>query len=320
MVSELPRIVIDLDAPPHERWRPLSPHATAARELLAAYSGELGTETIELIDLYAGDAITAEERAEIDAVAKVLDMPSLEVLAANLYYDAVSTMWACTAFAVDTESGPLHARNLDWWSIDRTLERHSVVFDMWRGGRPSFHMVGWPGMLGALSGVAPGRVAITLNAVISGERAPLVGRRAVSFLLREVLDQAVDFDDACARLTGTTLAADCLLLVTGPRNGQMCVIERTPTKTAVRRPEAGRIVVTNDYRALTGTIGAGAGELAATACGRFDRASALIDQVLDVDAALAVLSDPAVRMDMTVQQMAFNVRNGLLRARAPHRV
>ena len=118
-----------------------------------------------------------------------------------------------------------------------------------------FTTVGWPGFIGVFSGVAPRRFAVTLNAVISDE--PLQAASPVVFLLRQVLEEAPDFQAALRTLKNTPLASDSLLLLTGIRAGEMAVIERTPYRAEVRLGENGSIFVTNDYRLMqTGLRGA----------------------------------------------------------------
>lgn len=63
-----------------------------------------------------------------------------------------------------------------------------------------------------------------------------------------------------------------LLLRTGTRNEDMVVIERTRTRARVGTAESGIVVATNDYRAMETVSTAAIGELADTACDRYDRA------------------------------------------------
>jgi acid ceramidase len=104
-------------------------------------------------------------------------------------------------------------------------------------------------------GVAPGRFAITLNAVLSDDPALLA--EPIAFLIQHVLNSASDFTTAVTWLTETRIASDCLLLVTGINAGEMVVIERTLTRVAIRRAVNGIIAVTNDYRLLHSTHTAG---------------------------------------------------------------
>jgi hypothetical protein len=101
-------------------------------------------------------------------------LPVSDVALSNLYYDALKVVLGCTAFAVDAGEATLHARNLDWWTKNAALARYTTVCHFIGGAGGPFTTIGWPGFVGAFSGVAPGRFAITLNAVLSLERAQLV--------------------------------------------------------------------------------------------------------------------------------------------------
>src|SRR5207237_8286843 len=140
------------------------------------------------------------------------------------YYDALKVVLGCTAFAIHVGDVILHARNLDWWTENAALTRYTTVSRFIGGPVGEFTTIGWPGFTGAFSGIAPGRFAVTLNAVLSDE--PLQTASPVVFLLRQVLEEASDFQSALRILTETPLASDPLLLLTGTRQGEMVVIER----------------------------------------------------------------------------------------------
>ncbi|HJL35151.1 MAG TPA: C45 family peptidase, partial [Polyangiaceae bacterium LLY-WYZ-15_(1-7)] len=310
-MSRLAPLIVDLEQPPEARWAGLAPHAAAVRELCATYLEDLGglDEYGLALALFETQCVPAGTRAELDAVAALAGLPHAEVALANLYYDAMkvafSGLLGCTAVAVETPAGPLHARNLDWHAPNDVLGRLTQLTELRRGDALVARTVGWPGFVGAFSGVAPGRFALSLNAVLS-EEAPRLAP-SIALLLRDVLERAPSFDAALERLAESEIASDCLLLLTGTAPGERVVIERTPTRYALRRSE-GPLVVTNDYRALEG--GGAAGLLGATACARFDRAAELAAGGLDPEAAFALLSDDAVRMAITVQQMAFRAATG----------
>jgi len=306
-------LTIDLDAPPATRWAGLAPHAPAIRELCATYVEDLGglDAFAAPLSMYEARFLRGEHVAEIEAIAKLVGVRHAEVALANLYYDALkfafSGLLGCTAFAVETQEGPLHARNLDWHAPKKVLSKHTLVTELRRGGEVVARTVGWPGFVGAFSGVAPGRFSVSLNAVLSDDMPSFAP--PITFLLRDVLETAVDFDDAVLRLAETEVASDSLLLVVGTQPGERVVIERTPKRHALREAP-GPLVVTNDYRALEDTPGAAETVLGQTACGRFDRASALAGTHLDEAAAFRVLSDRDVKMDITVQQMVFRPATG----------
>ena len=125
----------------------------------------------------------------------------------------------CTAFAVNAGGSVLHGRNLDWWTQNAALAHYTAVTHFIGGPAGPFTTVGWPGFVGASSGVANGRFAVTLNAVLSLE--PAQAATPVVLLLRTVLEEARTFDEAVATLSDALLPCDCLLLITGTRSGEM---------------------------------------------------------------------------------------------------
>jgi len=314
-----PVLDIDLSLPASRRWEVLHPYRDAVRDLVSMYIKDLGglERSRDELMLYRSSCISPEYIAEMGAIAKLADVDPLDVLLANVYYDAFKHAMGCTAFAVDTATGPIHARNLDWWTERNALSRNTIVARFCREGAVLFEAVTWPGFIGTLSGTARGRFSVTMNAVLSDEApgiAPPIG-----LLLRELLSTA-DFSAARDELASRALACDCLLLLSGTRDGEMCVIERTPTRAEVRSTDSGAIVVTNDYRALSapGWTQTNATTLQATSCGRYDRASsrAHAERPTSADACYAILDDKGVKMDITVQQMVMSAAKGWLSARA----
>ena len=315
----IPEVIIDLSLPPDARWQPLRLHLADARQLFDLYQRDMGgLEPLrEMAALYRQTQVTPEINAEVDAIAALTGVPAEAGLLVNLSYDVTKVLWGCTAFAVDTPDGPLHARNLDWWTENGLLSQKTLLINYRRGDR-SCRVVGWPGFLGALSGLAPGRFAVTLNAVLSDEPAQMAP--PITFLLRSVLTTAATYQDAVAMLTDAPIATDCLLLVTGTQPGEMAIIERTPTRAALRHPENGFLIVSNDYRALgVKPDMAAEQELQATSCGRFARVHSLLSYALprSLRDCMDILRDPYVQMGITVQQMVMSPAQAILQVRLP---
>ncbi|MGW8181322.1 MAG: C45 family autoproteolytic acyltransferase/hydrolase, partial [bacterium] len=228
-----------------------------------------------------------------------------------------SGLLGCTAFAIDSEQGPIHARNLDWWSENGLLRNATVIYNYEKGGTTIFKAISWPGYAAVLSGAAPGRFAITLNAVLSGEKAQIA--RSISFLIREVLEEASDFGAAVDKLSSTQISADCLLLVTGTRKGEMCVIERTPRHSEIREPESDHIIVTNDYRKLRDSGIDRGSDLDLTTWGRFERVETFLreSRPQSFNEFFRILRDQEVCMDITMQHMVMSAAENRLEVRLP---
>ena len=245
-----------------------------------------------------------------ESIAAQIGEPTESVVISNLYYDVFKTVIGCTAFAVNTSEGPLHARNLDWWTRDGILSRHTATCHFTGAPAGRFTTIGWPGFIGAFSAVAPGRFAISLNAVLSLEKA--VPAMPIVFLIRNILENTKCFDEAKYLLSETPIPCDCLLLLTGVKAGELVVIERTPTRHAIRYAVNGQISVTNSYQKIVADTGTPTSELLATSCNRFNRIQELVSQrrPISAEACLEHLSDPGVRMKITMQQMVFQASTG----------
>jgi hypothetical protein len=310
---------VDLDAPPRERWAGLAKYAAPARALLDVYERDLGAQAgaaIDLITAAAHEVLSPETLEELEGVARAIDAPFGRVLLCNLYYDLIKASVGCSAFAVDLPGGPLHARNLDWWTTGGLLRTETLVMDFLRAGAVRYRLVGWPGFIGCFSGVAPGRFAVTLNAALSDD--PAIVAEPSVFLLRRVLDEADDFDAALAALRDTPMSSDCLLLLTGARPGELVVIERTPRRAAVRNAIDGFVFVTNDYRTLGSRDGL-VGELARTSCARAARLEEQLKAARPPTEAHAfhLLEDARVKMGITVQHMVLRAATGHCEVRLP---
>ena len=306
----VPEILIDLTRAPGDRWALTPALRRDARELSDAYYRDLGiTEDVaEAVAELARPHIPEDYWQEIAALSSQMGLSPLRGLINTAYYDLIKPLMGCTAFAIDTPEGPLHARNLDWWTDDRLLQRASVLCRFVGGPAGEFVTIGWPGFIGAFSGMAPGRFAITLNSVLSEEPAQVA--MPVVLLIRRVLEETTTFDAAVARLAETVIPCDCLLLVSGTQPGEFCVIERSPTQHAIRRGASGSVAVANDFLQMD-LAGIPTGEIQATSCARFDRITERLQEAPpDVTACLDLLSDDAIAMDITVQQMAFRARTG----------
>jgi acid ceramidase len=316
MPSTLPTLRIDLDLAPERRWATLSPFSEVMRDMFQSFGEDLEDlgEFESQVRGYVEAFVPEEIRRELAAVAEIAGVSFEHCSLVNLYYDALKLVMGCTAFAVDSPNGPLHARNLDWWNPGGLLSSSTLIYEFYRQGELRFRTVSWPGFVGALSGLAPGRFGVTLNAVLSTDTAEF--QAPVTLLLRDVLDTAPSYTDAVQRLREERILCDCLILVSGTKDGEFCVIERTPRRAAVREAEHGMVAVTNDYRALTDAgakFSTGESPLQETACSRYERCREL-GQNRRVDspgAALEVLHDAQVQMEITVQRMVFCARTGL---------
>lgn len=303
--------IVNLDLPPLERWTFLENYSQQIDELIGCYLADFkGEELIfQNIEFYKSAIVPLSYQQEISSLAAICSFSENEVLIANLYYDILKFYFGCTAFAIHNGETMLHARNLDWHTDNDILSKHTCIFDFQKDGETIFETVGWPGFIGALSGTKPGSFSITLNAVLSQDSPEIA--YPVSFLLRDVLAEAGNYNEAKTTLEQTTIASDCLLLLSGISADEAVVIERTPKRSASRKGD-DILVVTNDYKVLENGNNNEGNILQSTSCGRFDRAEYLISSMLpkSKEVCIDLLRDAEVMMGITVQQMVFDNQTG----------
>lgn len=307
--------IINLDLPPEERWSSLINVRQEINELIHSYLQDFvdaDDSILSGIEMYKESIISETYLKEIEGIATICDFSANEILTANLYYDLLKFYFGCTAFAVYESHTMRHARNLDWHTDNNILSSYSKIFNYQRKGKTVFKTVGWPGFVGALSGVRPGAFALTLNAV-SSEDDPQIAT-PISFLLRDVLEQATSFQKGQSILEQTPIISDCLILLSGTQREEKVVLERTPTRCATRRSTEDHIIATNDYKHLVNETIVTGNMLRDTSCGRYDTTQELLREQApsDASACIDILKNESVMMGITVQQMVFEIKTGAI--------
>jgi hypothetical protein len=171
---------------------------------------------------------------EIEAIARSLGRPGIWLLHG-------AYLFGCSALADEGNDGPRLRRTLDWPfpGLGRLVE---VVRQ--RGAAGEFLNVTWPGFVGVLSALAPGRFAASIN------QAPMRRRNGIAWLLwfdyllnalaafcrrdslppehllRRVFETCATFDEARHLLETVPVARPVLFLLVGCASGERIVIER----------------------------------------------------------------------------------------------
>jgi hypothetical protein len=321
---ERPTISIDLAQAAEQRYAVLPAEAVAAgKTLLSAVLRELPASVrplAELIRLRTADRF----HAEILGLARRVDADWRDVLLANVSYDLMLAHLGCSTVALPTPRGPVLARNMDWWPED-LLAQASYALEHRRGAELVCIHAGWPGAVGVVSGLSTRGFALALNAVLGPEKPSQLGY-PVLLHLRRVLDDARDFDDALARLRDEPLTVSALVTLVGMENRQRVVIERTPSRHALRWPQGDEpLMATNDFRQLFQPEANDALVTCATTCARYDALGDFFRRrqpERDIDDAelLYRLSDPRVIQGITAQHVILRPREGSLRLFVPRRL
>lgn len=193
----------------------------------------------------------ADYRAELEATVQSAKVAREPVVAGNTLFD-IKKILACSALLVEPErsatGGPLLGRNLDYPSLGYAHHYSLVTIYKPCGAKHGFVSVGFPGMVGCLSGMNDAGLALSILEVFQVK----VGRKrydgdGIPYALcyRRLLEECSTIAEAVAlleRMDRTTITNLALADRTG-----VAVLEVTPRQIVVRRPQQGTCICTNHF-------------------------------------------------------------------------
>ncbi len=192
--------------------------------------------------------------AEIDEVSRIIGRPGCHFLSVN--YE-----WGCSVSvgpSPDGRSARL-VRTLDWFTSG--LGRYAMAARV-SGDAGPFVTMTWPGFVGVLQAMAPGRFSASINQapmrrsggglfvadwMASKARVWRNPHLPPMLLLRQVMERARDFAEARSMMIETPLAVPVTFALAGLAAHETCVIERTEERAFVID---GPACVTNHWQGL----------------------------------------------------------------------
>lgn len=156
----------------------------------------------------------------------------------------------CSSFATwgtqSADSSLLIGRNFDFYVGDAFAENKQVAFYTPDQGY-KFASVGWPGMIGVLSGMNETGLTVTINAAKSA--VPTGSATPISILTREILQYASTIDEAFAIAKKRKTFVSESILIGSAKDGKAAIIEKSPEQTVLfKGKEADRLICTNHYQ------------------------------------------------------------------------
>lgn len=150
-----------------------------------------------------------------------------------------SPLLGCTGFAAagtaTVDGHTIVGRNFDFEGPPQFDHDKAVLFFK-PEGKLAFASVAWGGMLGVVTGLNSEGIYASVNALRSDDKNP--NERSgvpVELLLREVLEQSHNLEEAIALLRSRPILVPDLYLIVDGKRGELAVIERSPTRLVVRR-------------------------------------------------------------------------------------
>lgn len=158
----------------------------------------------------------------------------------------------CSSFATwgenSSDSTLIIGRNFDFYMGDKFARNKLVSFYKPEQGY-RFASVGWPGMIGVLSGMNEAGLTVTINAAKSDM--PTSSATPISILTREILQYAATIEEAYnIALKRKTFVSESILIGSA-RDGKAAIIEKSPEKTALFTGSGSQITCTNHFQSDT---------------------------------------------------------------------
>jgi hypothetical protein len=214
----------------------------------------------------------------------------------------------CSSMIVEPKrsatGGPLFGRNLDFPTLGE-LHKYSLLLVYRPEGKHAFASIGFPGLVGAISGMNDAGLALATNDVeqsADGSRKFNPQGTPLACVFRRILEECTTVDEAEKLLKSVTPTTWMNLAVCDSQGG--AVFEITPDNIARRDDQQGVVRCTNHFRAAGMTVG--------EECWRFDALGEYGDAAkLDV-AAIHDRLHAANQERLTLQTMVFEPRELVL--------
>jgi isopenicillin-N N-acyltransferase-like protein len=189
-----------------------------------------------------------EHRAEVSALARSSHTDEREAMLGQCFLD-IAQLSGCSTVALSADASPdgvaRFGRNLDFWSLN-VADKYTTLFVVHGdAGRYAYASVGWPGMIGVLSGMNEHGLCLANMEVPRPVRPPTA--MPYPLLYRTVLERCRTVDDAIHLLQTTPRqTANNLMLMDAA--GDRAVAEITPDGVHVRRPKGSAALISTNHQ------------------------------------------------------------------------
>ncbi len=225
----------------------------AIKTLNAQYLGKilgspLARTLAETLAMGFATKIRPEHLAEIQALAAGVPESESEAMLDNSFLDLMPVV-ACSTITLPADASPDHVarfgRNLDFDSFN-IADKNTVVLIYHPAGRYAFATIGWPGMIGAESGM--NEFGLTL-ACMEVPRGPGLVAHAMPYALlyRTVLEHCKTVDEAIKLLRDTPRQTPNNLMLMDAA-GHRAVVELTLESVVVRAGKDDTALISTNHQ------------------------------------------------------------------------
>ncbi|XP_072920074.1 N-acylethanolamine-hydrolyzing acid amidase-like isoform X3 [Hemitrygon akajei] len=237
--SPAPRFNVSLDVTPSQRWEPVLRKYDAAQlrnytqQIVSSVVPKWVTNVINWLAPILKYLLPEPYRGEIEGICKFLGVNLGEGLLINLAYEASGY---CTSIVAEDSAGKIyHGRNMDYAFTD-ILTAITVDVQFVSSGQIVYTGTTFLGFVGLWTGQKPNKFSITAN-----ERAKGMGwniaiasflkrNRSPSWVIRDTLREAVDFQAALQKLSYSPITANVYFILGGVKLNEGVIITREPER------------------------------------------------------------------------------------------
>jgi len=219
------------------------------RDVMREFSAGLAWPIVLQIGKTLVPQFPDDQRRELDSFAKQgFDRDNL--IAANTMFDAVKLI-ACSSVIVEKDRSatgvPLFGRNLDYPTAGY-LQDYSMVIVYHPEGKHAFASVGFPGLIGCLSGINDAGLSLCILEVLdANDGSPKFDRKGTPYAMnyRRILEECTTIEEA-EKLLRTMKRTTRNNLAVCDKTGA-AVFEITPKSVVVRHGDNGCCLCTNHF-------------------------------------------------------------------------
>ncbi len=245
-----------------------------------------------------------EHLAEIRALAAAVPVNEGEAMLDNTFLDLMPVV-ACSTMTLPADAAPDHVarfgRNLDFESFG-VADKNTVVLVYHPEGRYAFATIGWPGMIGAVSGM--NEFGLTLSCMEVPRGPGLVAKgMPYALLYRSVLERCKTVDEAVQLLRDTTRQTPNNLMLMDAA-GRRAVVELSSDQVVVRAGQDKTALISTNHQRGQDADKPGL-------CDRYDYLHDTAKQLYGQLGAmqLAAMLEHVQQGDLTMESMIFEPAN-----------
>jgi hypothetical protein len=192
----------------------------------------------------------ADYRAELEAMTKASGAPRDKLVAGNTLFD-IKKIVLCSALMLEADrtatGGTLLGRNLDYPSLDY-IHEYSLVTVYRPKGKRAFVSVGFPGLVGCITGMNDAGLTVAVLEVLAARKGEVrFDQKGIPYAMcfRTILEECATVEEAKKKLESLPRTTILNMVVADKKT--VGTFEVTPSTVVFRPAEKGVCACTNHF-------------------------------------------------------------------------